>query len=294
MEHIFEHLRADYRRWRRELRLDEGGEVPYPLKIDDVLRAHYLLCDYFMREGEDIAAVGPRDLVLLPSAVSRQGAGYGAVSKWPEPIEQIATLFYGLVKNHAFHDGNKRTALLTALYHLRRVGKAPAGEQREFETVAVRTAGNNLDEYSWYDSAKKRHADEHDRRVFVLSKFFRRHSRDIDKRHYAVTFNQLDTILRRFGYRLDHPNGNYIDVVTDVEVKKYLGLQKRTEERRVLRVGFPGWTREVSRNAVASIRTATGLTAANGCDSDVFYKGSDALNALISNYHGPLIRLKDR
>jgi death-on-curing protein len=294
MQHIFPELREDYQRWRRALRLDDGGEVPYRLTIDSVLRAHYLLCDYFMREGEDIAAVGPRDTILLGSAVSRQGTQFENVQKWQGPLEQVATVFYGLVKNHAFHDGNKRTALLVALHHLTKFGKVPTGEQRAFEALAVDAASDRLRDYSSYSTARRKYADEHDRRVFVIARFLRSQSRDVDKRFVSITFRELDTILHRFGFRLGRPDGNFIDVLQDVETKTFLGLRRRTEVRRVVQIGFPGWTREVNQNAIREVRRATRLTAEYDCDSQVFFRGSDSIAGLISRYHGTLLRLKDR
>lgn len=84
----------------------------------DVLRAHYLICDFFTEEGSGLFQPGPRDLGLLESAVGRQQATFFGVTKWQTEFQKIASLFYGLVKDHPFHDANKRTAFLVALYAL--------------------------------------------------------------------------------------------------------------------------------------------------------------------------------
>ena len=55
--------------------------------------------------------IGVRDLNLLGSAIGRQSASFGGKTKYTNPVDICATLFYGLVKNHSFSDGNKRTAL---------------------------------------------------------------------------------------------------------------------------------------------------------------------------------------
>ncbi len=41
-----------------------------------------------------------------------------ATLKYPDPILNAATLLYGICNDHPFHNGNKRTALVSALAHL--------------------------------------------------------------------------------------------------------------------------------------------------------------------------------
>ena len=101
----------------------DSRDIRKPLmNISDILKAHYILADYFTdpTASGDIESmlVGVRSYDLLASAMHRQVCGYEGRLKYTDNIEVCATLFYGLVKNHAFHDGNKRTALLTLLSHL--------------------------------------------------------------------------------------------------------------------------------------------------------------------------------
>ena|SRR5437868_7688266 len=98
----------------------------FSLSALEVLRAHFLLADYFQTKKEGIAGVGPRSLHLFHSAVSRQWAGFGGRLKWESLTDVTATLFFGIVRNHCFIDANKRTALLAALYQLRTHGRIPA------------------------------------------------------------------------------------------------------------------------------------------------------------------------
>jgi death-on-curing protein len=55
---------------------------------------------------------GVRDWNLLLSALNRPRAA--AYYEEADLIRQAATLLWGLVENHPFHDGNKRTAWVTA------------------------------------------------------------------------------------------------------------------------------------------------------------------------------------
>lgn len=294
MKHIFEPLRQEYDRW--QALLNDNSPLPEgAVSIEEVLRAHFLLCDYFIREGEAIATPGPRDKILLGSAISRQASGFAGKLKWSNPLEMTATLFYGLVKNHPFHDGNKRTALLVALHQLIRFGRLPDASQKDFETLVVRTAANELSNYSTYKKHFKKHSDEIDARVAFIADFFQRKSRRSDSRFYAITFNELATLLPRFGFQLSNPSGNFIDIVRPQEESYgFLRLKKRVVHKKICQIGYPGGTKEVGAGAISTIRRECGLTSLNGIDSQVFFKDADPLSSLIARYHKPLLRLKDK
>ena len=88
---------------------------------------------------------GLRDRALLESAVDRPRNRLAYEPK-STLFELAATLCYGLVKNHAFTDGNKRTALLATRAFLLVNGFAlePAEDDEVLTMVAV--AGGALDE----------------------------------------------------------------------------------------------------------------------------------------------------
>jgi len=287
MIEISEQLLREYERWLK-LVGDDAYCQDCIIGIHDVLRAHFLLVDYFFNEGEGIGGVGPKNLDMLHSAISRQIVGYGEQRKWTDDFDICATLFYGLIKNHPFYDCNKRTALLIALYYLKQVGRTPDAPQRDFENLTVRVAESRLSKYP----AFKRFSKSDDADVLFISNFFRRNTRVIDKQHYIITYSQLKTILSRYGFRLTHPSGNYIDIVKDVE--RTTGLIFRKKEivtERVTQIGFPSWKTEVTRSTLKRIREATNLTSKDGVDSKAFFHGTDSMEALIWAYKGPLERL---
>src|SRR5262245_19963241 len=112
--------------------------------IADALRAHVLLIDSFREgNGEGVGGIGPRDRGRHASAVDRQYVGLGNVLKWKDVYQWTATGFFGMVKNHPFHDGNKRTGLLLALWQLNRARRTPSVAEYHFERLAVATAGSN-------------------------------------------------------------------------------------------------------------------------------------------------------
>lgn len=62
---------------------------------------------------------GLRDRALLESAVYSQNASFGGFDCYPTVEEKASRLFYALVSNHAFADGNKRVGLLAYLTTLK-------------------------------------------------------------------------------------------------------------------------------------------------------------------------------
>jgi prophage maintenance system killer protein len=292
LDKIFPKLYRQYVRERDKISCNNPcGGLGF-VEADDVLRAHFLLTDYFIREGEEIALAGVRSEDLLLSALGRQCTGWGREEKWETPYEKIATLFFGLVKDHPFYDGNKRTAYLIALLHMAKFNLVPTFRQREFEEVTVKTAASEL-QANQNPASTTANADSD---VYRLARFFKTNSRKSDKRRYEVTYRDLDSILNRFGFGLEKPNKNFVDVVRYEKKKRIIGWKRIevVEHKKVFNVAFPGWTKRAKKDTVRAVRAATGLTADKGYDSAVFFKGHDSLPALIATYHGPLLRLKDK
>lgn len=77
---------------------------------------HDELLQVFWPSSEAVALTGTRDRKLIESAVARPFQSAFGSDIYPTSIEKGAALFHSLVSNHAFVDGNKRTAV-TALDH---------------------------------------------------------------------------------------------------------------------------------------------------------------------------------
>lgn len=247
--------------------IDYSGSRPY-LSCEDVLDAHYLIGEHFRRLGEGIGGFGPKDMGLLSSAVGRQLTSVGGAFVYSGLWETASALIIGLITDHPFHDANKRTAFLSSVYFLLEHGYVPRVDITQVEDFTVEIANFHL--------KHRRHISVED--VWPeLKRMFRVRDNRIS---YVVTFRELDQILKQHGCSLRNPSGNYIDVYK--------------HEVRVAQIGFPGMSREVGRKAIATVRKSTGLTAENGFDAQVFFKGADPLNVLIGEYEEPLKRLAHR
>ncbi|MGY2224613.1 type II toxin-antitoxin system death-on-curing family toxin [Pseudomonas gingeri] len=90
---------------------------------DDVKRIHDELTRTFESEEDPISPPGIKSQPLLESACARPHTGMGSVDKYESLLDKVAALFHSLTKNHAFHNGNKRTALVSMLTVLSRNNK---------------------------------------------------------------------------------------------------------------------------------------------------------------------------
>src|ERR1700678_4440581 len=178
-------IEAEYRRVVREIDDADDRYTSDCLTANDVLKAHFLIANHFYLEGSGLGGIGPRDVDLLLSAISRQAVMFDGTAKWNDSYGRCATLVYGLIKNHPFHDANKRTAFLCAIFQLQRIGRVPSVSQREFEDIIVKIADNKLDKYARYKALRK--ADDPDPEVKFISWHLRQNTRIIDKRHCNVT-----------------------------------------------------------------------------------------------------------
>jgi death on curing protein len=82
--------------------------------------------------------------LLLRSAVHRQWAGYGDDELYPSVQEKAGALFHGLCSNHAFMDGNKRTAFEAADAFCRFNGAKIVASTEQIVALGVDTAAESL------------------------------------------------------------------------------------------------------------------------------------------------------
>lgn len=83
---------------------------------------------------------GLRDEGLLLSALAQPEGGYGDQYFHKDLYEMAAAYLFHLVKNHAFHDGNKRIAALTASVFLQVNGLKVMAQEDEFQKLVLDAA----------------------------------------------------------------------------------------------------------------------------------------------------------
>ena len=126
----------------------EGLHHPL-MNLSDAFRAYFILIHYFTDTSTDDMKekmmYGIRSVDLLASALGRQNISFAGKRKYTEPLDICATLFFGMVKNHSFNDGNKRTALLLLLYQLQLYGYYPIASKKRFEKLVLCVAEGSVE-----------------------------------------------------------------------------------------------------------------------------------------------------
>lgn len=113
----------------------------YFLTLDDVMAVHAEAIDAY--GGSD----GIRDQGMLVSALATPQATFGGEFLHPTIHDKAAAYLFHLARNHAFIDGNKRTAWMAALLFLAHndVSVKVAFDLDEIECFVIDAATGKLD-----------------------------------------------------------------------------------------------------------------------------------------------------
>lgn len=260
---------------------------PKYINVSDILKAYYILADYFTdpssTQVKEKMLVGVRSYNLLSSAVGRQCVEFGGKKKYSENIDICSTLFYGLVKNHSFHDGNKRTGLLILLYQLQNYGYYPKQNFKEFEKLVLAIADNSLNK-TYYNVWKKFKKQE-DSEIKTISYIIRRL-----------------VVKKNNSYHLDITTKDFCNALSLSGVECQLEWQKLKLKRTIktifktnkyyYTVNFYGWTRPIKVKMARDIFNALHLSEEYP-DFSSFSNGEGNIYKTICEFESPLRRLKD-
>jgi len=122
------------------------------LTLDQIVQIHVLVVD------ETGGSTGIRDLGRLESVVGAQNQYVFGKETHTDPMQKAAALIRGIIGDHPFVDGNKRTALLAALTFLKINGVNLTIPQGDLENFAVQVAIDKLNVSSianWLEKHKK-------------------------------------------------------------------------------------------------------------------------------------------
>jgi death on curing protein len=111
---------------------------PIFLTLAEVIEIH---ADQIHRYG---GQAGLRDLGLLESALGQPEASFAGAWLHKDLYEIAAAYAYHLCQNHPFIDGNKRTALASALVFLELNGVSIIDPRGRLKTAMIRIASSKL------------------------------------------------------------------------------------------------------------------------------------------------------
>ena len=218
MEFINQGLSEEHKRLIGAL-LEESAQFnDCVIGIADVLNAHFSIIDYFLEKGKGgkwVGGIGPIDKGLLSSAVAAQKTEYSGNLKWKTDYEKCAALFYGLIKNRPFHDYNKITALLAALYYLSKLNRSPTASHKELEIITRIIASNTIRDRKAFKPFSKFENGE----IRFLAQYFQRNTRPLDKRDYIREYTGLtakDDFNPQVVYKGGPPLSSLINVYSGI------------------------------------------------------------------------------
>ncbi|MCL4377151.1 MAG: type II toxin-antitoxin system death-on-curing family toxin [Actinobacteria bacterium] len=108
------------------------------LSLDVVLAIHEEMVDKFG------GSHGIRDLGLIQSAVAKPQSSFGGEDLYQSIFDKAAALFHSLMFNHAFIDGNKRTAMVSTARFLYVNGYNLEISKREFVAFPLEVENKHL------------------------------------------------------------------------------------------------------------------------------------------------------
>ena len=88
---------------------------------------------------------GVRDEGLLESALAQPMQTFGGVDLYPSLAEKAARYAYGIIKNHPFADGNKRTGAAVLAVFLRANGCRFKPRAKDFQATVLAVADGSMD-----------------------------------------------------------------------------------------------------------------------------------------------------
>lgn len=289
MKYLREDLRVEYDRLSKECPDIDGLSGSRLINVSDVLRAYFILADYFTdpTSGDEVEhmLVGLRSYDLLASALGRQAVGFGGEKKYTKDMDICATLFFGMVKNHAFSDGNKRTALLILLYQLNLCGFIPVAAVDEFERLVVAVAASSL--ATEYVDAWEKCSTEEDREVRVISSLLRKMvSKKDNTYHIDITAREFCRALEELGVACDASGGKmHFTYIPQSKWDIY-------RDKKNYAIPFGGWTRVIGPQTARETMQQLGLYQQLPSYQSLL-DGASPMYQLVQQFEVPLRRLKD-
>ncbi|MCC9019143.1 type II toxin-antitoxin system death-on-curing family toxin [Flavobacterium lipolyticum] len=269
----------------------------YYLDTEAIIGLHELLSNniHLLEEMDPVEPRGIKNFGLLESAVNRQLTGSGDFYKYPDPYLNAATLVYGVIKNHAFHNGNKRAGLLAMIKHLYVNGYVlnPQLNSKELYEILIAIADNKLrnfymrnhKKYSFIRSKEERRTEvwDYETQVRFIAFWLKKNSKakeNVSKGELKIS--KLKTLLENKNIKVLQ-NGSRLEVYVEKE-NRFLGINlgQKIQNKKEYSLGSSRST--IGRGTLAALRDDFNLTRVHGIDDTFFYDEEAFLDSEIKTY----------
>lgn len=216
------------------------------MEASTIIYIHEYLTDYFRDSDDPVDPPGVKEQTTIESAAARPYITAGGREAYSTVFEKSAALFHSVISNHSFHNGNKRTALLSTMYFL--------GEHGYWL--------DRCDDEEMYEFTRKAAAhelcDDRNNEVREISEWLQHNSRKRQKGEKQLKLHELREILSNFGYSLSD-NGKTLDVIADGD-----------KIETILKKGAQGFE-DYDPAYISELRKRLSLVPSEGIDSARFY-----------------------
>lgn len=239
-----------------------------------VMDIHEQLVRDFATGSDPIDPPGARDGgVLLESAVTRPLTSLGGRPKYPTVEMAGAALLHALVHDHPFHNGNKRTGIVALLVFLDLNGYVMHAEEDELFAYVLGLAGHRTGITTHEQDDVRLSSDDE---TTNAAKWILIHSRKLNKSQRALSWRDLQSILRRYDCSFENREGNSIAI---------------RRGALIVHAGARNDGDEVDSEGIAHIRRNLHLDEIHGIDSASFYYNAASVPTFINRYRTLLRKL---
>lgn len=249
------------------------------VSFNEALQVHSCLVEDFKNQDDPIDPSGIRDNTLLDSAITRQSTSIGEALKYPTVEMAGAALLHSLIHNHPFHNGNKRTALVSLLVFLDKNKLMLVCKDEELFQFVLNVAKHKVIVGKYRDLA--------DREVQHISCWIKDNTRPVEIGDRPLTFHKLKQILSRYGCDF-RQTGSGMKIIRRISGKGFWNRSKELSSSFV----YGGDGRELRKKVIKKIRQDLMLNEQYSIDSAAFYDDSPTpLGEFILRYRKILNRL---
>ncbi|OOF81763.1 type II toxin-antitoxin system death-on-curing family toxin [Rodentibacter caecimuris] len=237
------------------------------ITIEDATIVHEYLADYYENSEDPISPRGIKDQGLFESAIHRPFMTIGGKDAYPTVLDKGAALFHGVISNHCFHNGNKRTALLLTMCYLDLNGFwiDKCNDEELFEFTR-KVASHEISE-------------NRNNEVKKIKEFIRKNSRKTIKNNRPLSYNELAKLLNLAGFKIEIAE-NFAEIYRKSDNKFFT---------KIIIKGKAG-TEDYDAAYIKKLRKILGLTSSNGWDSVRFYQNGHGLTDKI----GQMLKLRGK
>lgn len=273
-----------------------GNNRIVTLTTDEIRDLHNILCVNYelLPEMEPISPPGIKNNDMLESAVSRQLVGSGDYYKYSDIYSNCATLVFGLVKNHSFHNGNKRIGFLALIKHLYSNGyviRPNLGHKEIFELLRT-LANSSMDEHAeiynkhFYKQHKKlKWTDEV--QIKYLSNWLRQNAehKNTKIKQKTLTISEIERILKAKDLKTSF-TGKFLTIS-----KKNSFLQDIIGKKSYKKDYIIKDSRNIPLGIIEQMRKDFSISFLDGIDNSTFYNEEDILSNEIVSYKKIIYKL---